>query len=179
LLPEVISTPRAVLRPHRSADVDDIFEFAADPEWSRYLYALPSQAYTRADAEGFVALQAQLDWNEHPSWVIEVQGRAAGGINLRFVHEHKVGELGYGLARRLWGRGLVVEVARGVIQGAFDAYPQLARVRARTDGRNAGSLRVMEKLGMQREAVLRQDRFFRGELVDEIICGLLRDEWQR
>jgi hypothetical protein len=53
------------------------------------------------------------------------------------------------------------------------------RVRATCDARNTQSIRVMEKLGMTREALLRSDRFFRGELTDEAICGLLRSEWMR
>jgi RimJ/RimL family protein N-acetyltransferase len=36
----------------------------------------------------------------------------------------------------------------------------------------------MEKLGMKREGLLRRDRLFRGELVDEVVCGMLRSEWQ-
>ena len=47
-----------------------------------------------------------------------------------------------------------------------------------TDARNTQWLRVMEKLGMKREGLLRRDRLFRGELVDEVVCGMLRSEWQ-
>jgi ribosomal-protein-alanine N-acetyltransferase len=178
VVPDVIRTGRAVLRPVQASDVDDILEYATDPEWSRYLIALPGSSYTRADAERFVASQAVLDWDVHPSWAIEFQDRAVGGINARFLHEHRVGELGYGLSPRLWGQGLVVEAARAVIEASFNAYPQLSRFRATTDARNARSLRVMEKLGMKREGLLRSDRFFRGELADEVVCGLLRSEWR-
>ena len=41
------------------------------------------------------------------------------------------------------------------------------------DARNLGSLRVMEKLGMVREGVLRQNRLVRGEFIDEVWCGML------
>jgi ribosomal-protein-alanine N-acetyltransferase len=46
------------------------------------------------------------------------------------------------------------------------------------DARNIGSLRVMEKLGMVREGVLRQNRLVRGEFIDEVWCGMLRTEWE-
>jgi RimJ/RimL family protein N-acetyltransferase len=177
MVPEMLRTGRLLLRPYRATDVDDVLEYAADPEWSRYLASLPASSYTRVEAEGFVASQMAVDRELHPSWAIEHQGRAVGGVNVLFAYEHRVGELGYGLAPRLWGQGLVVEAARAVLDAAFGAYPQLARVRARTDGRNAQSLRVLEKLGMKREALLRSDRLFRGELVDEVVCGVLRSEW--
>jgi RimJ/RimL family protein N-acetyltransferase len=46
------------------------------------------------------------------------------------------------------------------------------------DARNLASLRVMEKLGMVREGVLRQNRLVRGEFIDEVWCGVLRTEWE-
>jgi RimJ/RimL family protein N-acetyltransferase len=176
VVPDVIRTSRAILRPFQYSDVDDVLEYAADSQWSRYLIALPA-SYSRTDADNFIASQALLDREVHPSWAIELEGRVVGGINVRFSIEHRIGEIGYGITPRLWGKGLVVEVARMVIGASFGAYRQLVRIRARTDARNTRSLRVMEKLGMKREALLRSDRFFRGELADEVICGVLRSEW--
>jgi ribosomal-protein-alanine N-acetyltransferase len=173
----VIHTPRIILRAFRAGDVDDVFEYARDPEWARYATAVP-ESYTRSDAEQFVASQASPDWTLHPSWAIEVEGRAVGGVNFRFRHEQRIAGLGYGVARRLWGRGLAVEAARAAIDAAFRACPRLERVRAKADARNAPSIRVMEKLGMRREGLLRRDRLSRGELVDEVVYGLLRHEWK-
>lgn len=174
--PAVIKSGRTILRPFVTADAADVLAYAGDAAWSRYVIALPGPTYTRADAETFVASQALLDRDTHPSWAIELHGEVVGGVNLRFLHGHRVGELGYGLSPKLWGRGLVVEAVRAVLPAAFGAYPQLVRIRAKTDARNTQSVRVMEKLGMKREALLRSDRFFRGELVDEVIYGLLRSE---
>ena len=66
---------------------------------------------------------------------------------------------------------------RAVINAAFEAYPLLQRVRARADSENVGSRRVMEKLGMTFEGEMRLDRFVLGELRDEVVYGLLREEW--
>ena len=65
-----------------------------------------------------------------------------------------------------------------VIDAAFSVYPELNRIQACGDQRNVGSLRVMEKLGMVREGVLRQDKFLRGEFSNTVWCGLLRCEWE-
>jgi RimJ/RimL family protein N-acetyltransferase len=73
---------------------------------------------------------------------------------------------------------LATEAARAIMEAAFAAYASLHRIRAMADARNIGSLRVMEKLGMVREGVLRQNRLVRGEFIDEVWCGVLRPEWE-
>lgn len=70
----------------------------------------------------------------------------------------------------------IPEAARAVIEWAFQSY-DIAKVFARADARNTQSFRVMEKLGMQREGQLRKHRHFRGEQVDEVVYGVLREEW--
>jgi hypothetical protein len=64
---------------------------------------------------------------------------------------------------------------RAIMEAAFASYTSLNRLRAMADTRNIGSLRVMEKLGMVREGVLRQNRLVRGEFIDEVWCGVLRN----
>jgi RimJ/RimL family protein N-acetyltransferase len=73
---------------------------------------------------------------------------------------------------------LTTEAARTVMAAAFAAYASLHRIRAMADARNLGSRRVMEKLGMVHEGVLRQNRLVRGECIDEVWCGVLRPEWE-
>ena len=176
MLPDTITTGRLKLRPHRLKDVDDVFAFAQDPEWARYL-PVP-QPYTYQDAEQFIARQLLLDQKKHPVWAIELDGTVIGGINLRFDFDNKVGEMGYSIARTHWGKGFVPEAARTIINTAFSTYPDLNRIRAMADSRNNGSLRVMEKLGMMKEGTLRQNRSSHGEFIDEVWCGILRVEWE-
>ena len=175
-LSEYIKTDRLILRVFSLVDVEDVLSYASDPEWARFL-PVP-QPYTRADAEKFVAGQVLQDRKTSVSWAIEHAGSVIGGINIGFDFDNRVGEMGYSIARCFWGKGLTTEAAGAVIDEAFSAYPDLNRIRATADERNVGSLRVMEKLGMVREGVLRQDIYLRGEFKDMVWCGLLRDEWE-
>ena len=175
-MPELIKTGRLKLRRFSIEDVEDVFSYASDPEWARFL-PVP-QPYTRADAEKFVTGQVSRDRKTDASWAVEHAGSVIGGIDMRFDFDNRVGEMGYSIARRLWGKGLVTEAAGAVIDAAFSAYPDLNRIQASGDQRNVGSLRVMEKLGMVREGVLRQDKFLRGEFSNTVWCGLLRSEWE-
>lgn len=177
LLPEVIRTERLVLRPWRIADVDAVLAYADDPEWSRFLRVLPSP-YTRMDAERFVARQLLWDPETQPTWAIELEGAAVGGINVALRFEHRLGELGYSIARARWSRGYVTEAARAVIDAAFTTHEDLNRVCAHADAQNTASQRVMEKVGMTREGVLRQHHVERGEPIDMAWYGVLRGEWE-
>ena len=173
-----IRTPRLLLRPFRSDDVDDVFAYATDPEWGRYL-PLPDP-YTRRSAEEFVASAILADPDTSPMWAIVHEGRASTsgwGIDLR-VRDGRWAEMGYSIARPLWGQGLVTtEAATAVaIAHGFEKLG-LARIQASADTRNVASWRVMEKLGMKREGIMRSSRLVRDIRVDDVLYAVLREEW--
>lgn len=178
LLPETIATPRLTLRSFRFEDVDDVLAYADDEEWSKYLISV-SHPYQRSDAVQFVARQVLLDRAVFPSWAVVVDGAVVGSINLRFTLDYLVAEMGWSLTRRLWGQGVVTEAVSAVIESAFRTHPRLTRISAKADTRNLASLRVMEKIGLKREGVLRSCRLSREGLVNEAIYGLLRSDWMR
>ena len=171
--PPELRTDRLLLRPFRSDDVEGVLAYASDSEWNRYL-GLP-EPYTRRSAEEFIASAILADRETHPMWAIEHEGRVSGGINLT-VHGLARAELGYSLARPLWGRGLTTEAARAVITYGFESLG-LVRIQAYADICNEASWRAMEKLGMQREGVLRSNRLVRGARVDDVLYAVLREEW--
>ncbi len=113
----------------------------------------------------------------HPTWAVCLGDSVVGSVNIRFFDGHRIAEFGYGIARSYWGQGLTTEAMRAIIDASFATYLELARVRARADAENLGSRRVMEKLGMTLEGVMRRDRIFFDELRDDAIYGLLRAEW--
>ena len=104
MLPDVIRTERLALRPWSFDDTGDVFLYANDVEWSRYLRI--SQPYSLEDARQFIAAQVLLNRRAHHSWAIEYGARVVGGINLRLLSDLRIGMLGYAIARAVWGRGL-------------------------------------------------------------------------
>ena len=172
----MIETQRLVLRPFELGDVQDVLAYAQDEEWARFLRALP-RPYEPRHAEEFIARQILLDRTTHPVWAVVLEKTVLGGINLRFNFEHRLAELGYSIARAHWGRGYGTEAAGAVIDAAFQTHPDLNRVHARADAQNAASQRVMEKVGMTKEGVLRLSRVERGEAYDEAWYSILREEW--
>ncbi len=170
-----LQTDRLFLRPFSFEDAKDVVAYANDDQWGRF-FASP-YPYTARDGEEFVARCVLLSWETEPRFAITLDGRVIGSTGLRVNAAQKVAAVGYGLAREHWGKGLTPEAVTAVIDWAFPTY-DLDKVFARADGRNVQSHRVMEKLGMTREACLRKHRLHRGERVDEVWYGLLREEWE-
>ena len=170
-----LTTGRLVLRPWQLTDVDAVLAYASDDEFRRYL-AIP-EPYERRDAEQFVATMLLRDWQVHPTFAITLSGEAIGDINARVDAKHHLAEIGYGISRPHWGVGYTTEAARAVVGWAFETYG-LAKVMARADSRNVASWRVMEKLGMRREGLLRGHRVLREERRDEVLYGVMCEDFK-
>jgi RimJ/RimL family protein N-acetyltransferase len=106
-------------------------------------------------------------------------GHAIGGIRLYLTTPARdVAGLGYGIGRRHWKQGYVPEAAQAMLRYAFEECG-LHKVFATADARNLASIRVMQKLGMRQEALLREHRFYRGDHADEVHYAILASEWRR
>lgn len=176
-LPESIQTPRLLLRRYRLTDADDVFAYARDPECGRFMPPVP-RPYERQHADVFVAGQVLANWRQEPAWAIEHQGRVVGRVRLRLAPRHGRADLGYSIARWLWGRGLTTEAVSAVIDEAFRCLP-LRKIAAGAIAENVGSIRVMQKVDMQREGVMRQHWVCQGQTCDSVHYGLLREDWEQ
>lgn len=173
-LPGSIQTPRFLLRQFRLADAEDVFAYRRDPDVGRYLPF--AQPFERQHADVFVATQVLANRRERCVWALEHQNRVVGGVSLQIVRRMARAELGYELARWLWGQGLMAEAASAVIDQAFGHLP-IIKISATATAPNVRSTRLLDKFGMQREALLRQHWVHHGQVLDEVRYGILRDEW--
>lgn len=164
-----LRTKRLLLRPFSPADTAAFARFVDDEAYLRYL------APDHPDLEAFMRRNLELD--REASWVICLESAVVGSAFLGVHADRGVGELAYLVAPARWGEGIATEAAAAVLGYAFEARG-LAKVLARTDERNLASLRVLEKLGMTREGVLRAHRLDRsGVRRDEVVCGMIASEW--
>ena len=170
--PTELRTERLLLRPFRLSDIDDVLDYASDPDWAEF-YPRP---YDRGATEYMVAQAVLSSWDKRAEFAIVLEGRVIGLVELTVDPKNQTAELGYDIARNVWGQGLAVEASVAVCDWGFREYG-LARVYAWADSRNGRSLRVMEKLGMTREGMHRRHEVGRGERVDGVIYAVLREEW--
>jgi ribosomal-protein-alanine N-acetyltransferase len=153
--PEIIETPRLILRRPVLEDAASIFErYARDPDVTRYLTWRPHQSIEQTK-EFLRRCCALSERREAFPWVIVAKGETGpiGMIDLRPQGERA--EIGYVLARPYWGQGYMTEAAHAVVEWVL-RQPGIYRVWAVCDVENTASARVLEKVGMQREGVLRR-----------------------
>lgn len=153
--PESLDTLRLHLRKPGVDDASAILEaYAHDAEVTRYLFFRPNQ--TLDEIKSF--LQRTLDAWENGSafgWVLVLKENKnlIGMVEVRISQPRA--ELGYVLARPFWNKGYMPEALQPVIDWAF-TQPELFRVWAFCDVDNVASARVLEKVGMMREGILRR-----------------------
>lgn len=170
------SGDEVVLRPLELADWRAVHDWARLPEASRYQAWGPN---TEAETQAYVR-EAARRWHEIPQdsypHVVLARGAVAGLADLHLRGGGK-GEIGYGIHPRLWGRGLATAAARRLLALAFDEH-RLHRVYATCDPRNAGSARVLTKIGMRYEGRMRETVLIRDGWRDADLYAILEPEWR-
>ncbi len=174
----LLTTDRLLLRRFRLADAETLAAYRSDSAVARYQswdtpYSLRQAQYT-------VESMASAD-PDQPGWfqyAVEVAADRMHigdvGVNL---HDNRMqAEIGYTLAPGWQGRGLATEAVRAVLDHLF-RVKGLHRVSAECDARNVASYRVLERLGFQREGLLRQHTWIKGEWTDDLLYGLLETDF--
>jgi RimJ/RimL family protein N-acetyltransferase len=107
---------------------------------------------------------------------LKPEGSVIGTVSLSVNKNHQRGELGYMVAKEQWNHGYCTEACRALMGYGFSALG-LKRIQAAHFPRNPASGRVMQKLGMTREGLLRQYVSNRGTHEDIIMYSILRHEF--
>jgi ribosomal-protein-alanine N-acetyltransferase len=169
---------RVRLRAPLESDADAVFALFADPDVMRYWSRPPMT--TRGEAEGLIVeIDEGFAQRTHLNWVVAKRQDDAvvGTCTLfRFEPRHRRAEIGYSLRSDHWGRGLAAEAVSLALDWAFRALA-LHRVEADIDPRNAGSRKLLERLGFASEGVLRERYFVGDEISDTELFGLLASDW--
>jgi RimJ/RimL family protein N-acetyltransferase len=175
-----IPTDRLLLRLLEPGDVDDVHAYQSRADVTEFLYWSPRD---RDEVREVLAVQAEHAALDKPgdklmlAAVLKESGRVIGSVNVVWDdNEHRQGQLGFVFNPEHQGRGLATEATRAILRYAFEE-PQLHRIYGRCDALNTASARLMERVGMRREAHLRENEIFKGRWGDEYIYAMLRREW--
>jgi RimJ/RimL family protein N-acetyltransferase len=176
-----LTTTRLLLRPYEADDLAALHDMFGREDVCRYL---PWEPMDLDQARAKIAQrlgQDHIDADGDPLLLAAVEaatGRMVGELMLSLVSAtSRQGEIGWSFHPDVQGRGLATEGAQAVLRLGFDGLG-LHRIMAGCDSRNVASLRVMERLGMRREAEFIDFTFVKGEWADEVICAILEDEWR-
>ena len=147
-----IRTQRLILRPFRDSDYDDLFEFLSQLENDEF-EGYPGITYEN----GREHLKYRIGSEEFFAVELADAGKVIGNIYCG-GRDYGAKEIGYIINRDYRRRGYAGEALRAVIEAAFRGGAH--RIYAECDPRNEASWRLLEKLGLQREAHFRQNLFF-------------------
>lgn len=175
-----LQTDRLRLRPFTRGDVDAVFSYRGREEVARYLFDPPLSRDECAQAIQIRTAQTSLV-EEGDRIVLAVETLASaelvGEVSLIWRSaEARQGELGWIFHPEFHGQGYATEATNALLDLGFGPA-DLHRIFARCDARNDPSWRLMERLGMRREAHFRQHALFKGSWDEEFYYAILRDEW--
>jgi RimJ/RimL family protein N-acetyltransferase len=173
-----LAAGRVTLRWLTPADVPALFEIFSDPEVMRYWscgpYADEGQARALLSSiESCFRAKSLFQWGVARA----PEDRIVGTCTLSEVDASNLrAQVGYALAKAHWGQGLMGQALERLLAFAFDDL-RLRRLEADVDPENRASIRVLERLGFQKEGFLRERWFVGGKVQDSLFYGLLRREW--
>jgi [ribosomal protein S5]-alanine N-acetyltransferase len=173
-----LSTPRLTLEPPKPSDVDSLFALVGGPDRRRICAGLlwdgPDDP---AEIRGWVEKHARGTYSETGyAWVIHHGDEVAGSVGLRPHHFPGRALVGYWLGVRHWRRGIMSEALAAVLDAAFGDW-RLGKVEAEVFAHNLAGIRLVESMGLTREAYLRRAVLKGGEWIDETVYGILAEEW--
>lgn len=167
--PPTLTTDRLILRPIELTDAEAIFDYAKNPNVSRYTLWEPHQS--KQDSLDYikdyvfdyyckgVPEPLGIALKENPQKII-------GTVGCFWTSKKaKAMELAYAIAEEHWGNGLVAEASQAVMDYCFKEF-SLKRIQARCKAENKPSARVMEKIGMTYEGTLKSAVFHRDRFWD-------------
>lgn len=161
----ILETDRLILRPITLDDAADLFEYASDPENTKHTFPTHKSIDETNWVISNLFMSAPLG-----NFAIELKenGKMIGTCDLRINEGEKSAELAYAINKKYWGNGYAPEAAQHLLEFAFNTL-NVQRVWAKFASENGASGRVMEKIGMEKEGMLRHTKNLCGDFVDQIV----------
>lgn len=173
----VLQTERLTLRPFAPADADRLQSLLSDGRIAEGTLRIPHPYPAGAAIEWISTLPGLWQAGTMAVWAVvrRADDVLVGSYSLRIRASHHRAEVGYWVAREVWGQGVATEAARAVLVFGFDTL-NLHRIDAHYFVENPASGRVLEKAGMRHEGRLRGAVFRDGVPRDLELCAMLRTD---
>ncbi|RXJ04440.1 N-acetyltransferase [Anaerobacillus alkaliphilus] len=175
-----LETERILLRKFILNDANDMFQYSSVPEVSKFV---PWETHkTVENSKDFISyILKQYEESKLAPWAIELKEnrKVIGTIDfVAWFPQHYRAEIGFILSKEHWGSGLIPEAANKVIQFGFDSM-ELNKIKAPCMVENVQSQRVLQKLGMTLEGVMKNEYYIKGMFRDMAVYSLLKKDFQR
>jgi len=176
-IPEM-ETDRLLFRAIRRSDIEDVYEYSANPKTSEFLLWEPHNSieYTKKFID---IVLSKYKLGEYNDWaiVLKENNKMIGTCGFTRIDEYNsIAEIGYVLNPKYWGYGIATEAAKKVVDFAFEVL-KVNRVEAKFMFGNEASLRVMNKIGMKFEGYQREAMLVKGKYRTIGISSILKREY--
>ncbi len=178
----VLETKRLKLRAFQDRDIQSFAEYRSDPDVAKYQdWDAP---YSMEKAAQFVEEMKVIRPGTPDEWYQIAIELKDGGILIGdctfyiLAEDTRQAEIGFTLARKYQGKGYATEAVTRLLDYLFGEL-RLHRIRATCDVENLASSRLLEKIGMRREAHFVENIWFKGSWGSEYVYGLLQYEWAK
>lgn len=179
--PFPIVTQRLILRPFQDDDLDAMQAIYGREDVNRYLDWGPR---SRADIADWLTRIKTFTAFTRGGEALRLAALLRGTDTLigdfsvwRTSQEHKQGEIGFVVHPDHQGKGYGLEAATVMLRMGFERLG-FHRIAGQCDPRNEPSMALMERLGMRREAHLRENLLVKGEWVGTLVFAMLASEWR-
>ncbi len=173
-----ITTRRLLIREYTTEDIAAVYSYVKDPVYWQY---------QRSEAPTEEQIKTLIEWvvreqSASPRLLYFLAaarrdtGEVVGEAVLKILNPmDRQGELGFGVVPKFWKQGYGTEIGHAILDAAFGQF-KLHRVSGQCSPDNKSSIRVMQKLGMGREGLLRDVHFGRGKWWSSVVYSLLEAE---
>lgn len=172
-----LETASLILNCPEQDDTPKIAAILNDEIYSKNTINIPFP-YTAENAEFWISL-AKESFESNSQYIFAIRLKEnpeiIGGIDLGIDKTFNKAELGYWVAKEYWNKGIATEAGKEVIKFGFENL-NLKRIFATHFDFNESSGRVMEKMGMKKEGVLRSHTFKNGEYQNHLIYAIINEK---
>ena len=171
----IIKTKQFTLRPFKKGDEVSLAKNLNNQNVSHNLLVVP-YPYTLKDAKEWIAKNLKEAKKKEPktiSFVIDIGGEAAGAIGFHKIEKEHRSEVGYWLAEKHWGNGIMPKALKIAIAFGFKEL-KLRRIYAYAFTRNKQSTRTLEKSGFKFEGTLKKNSKKNNEFIDDYIFAKIK-----
>jgi len=174
-LQPTLETERLILRPFVLSDAAEVQRLAGDFAVADTTLNIPHPYPDGAAEEFFSTHAAKYVLREAATFALTLKenGALIGGMGLHVTKRFRRAEMGYWIAKPFWNQGYATEAGRAVVDFGFTHWA-LHKIEANHLRRNPASGRVMQKIGLVREGLLRDHVIKWNRFEDIVTYGLIK-----
>lgn len=154
-----LETERLVLRDLAESDSSALFQNYSDEDIAKNFLDAPLTDMEQA-IQFIEAFRAEFRQGEAITWAVSLKGTNEFiGTCSYMIEANSCAEIGYDLSKAHWGKGLMSEALRAIIEYGFDELG-LREIKADTLSENTRSVKLLERLGFRLDGIREKSHYF-------------------